>query len=221
MTYKLIQGQDPFELNPGLRAVKEYDILEPRQMFFVLLVCDTARDSPIKTLSGKARRESAAKIAGYHLEADGKRLDKNGRDTVAGKKVTVEAAIEKFKELHYNTVQHSIEALRKQIAEIQDFLESDKRTPLTNRAGEIIKNDKGEDVWITSEKSLKFALEAAPKLPDLHEALARLEAQNNTEDTKFSGTSYTAYDLEVDEDSNEEDLPAIERFHANATSNTE
>lgn len=215
MIYKLRQGHDVFEDNPGLMAVTEFSILESRQMFYVCLVCDPSRDNPVGTLAGRVRREQAARIAGFRMESDGKRLDKNGRDTVTGKRASVEVAIERFKELHYNQRQRSIDSTKKQITEIQDFLESDKRTPLVNRAGEIVKNDKGEDVWITNEKSLKFALEAAPQLPLLHDALDKLEAANRVDDTTFEGVAFSAADLTFDsEGGDEDDIPAIEKFHA-------
>lgn len=216
MIYKLRQGFDVFEDNPGLMLIKEFSILDSRQMMFVCLVCDFSRDNPIGTLTGRNRREQAARISGYKFEADGKRLDRNGRDTVLGNKPSVEAGIEEFKKIHYNQRQRSIESTKKQITEIQEFLEGDKRSPLINRAGEIVRNDKGEEVWVTNEKSLKFALEAAPQLPVLHEALEKLEAANRTEeDTKFEGQTFTASDLQFDsEDGGEDDVPAIEKFHA-------
>lgn len=215
MIYKLRQNEDIFELNDGLMAVKEFSILDSRQMFFVCLVCDPSRDNPVGTLSGRQRREQAARIAGYRLEADGKRLDKNGRNAVTGKIPSIEVAIDKFKELHYNQRQRSIDSTKKQISEIQDFLESDKRSPLVNRAGEIVKNDQGQDVWVTNEKSLKFALEAAPQLPLLHDALDKLEAANRVEDTTFEGVAFSSADLTFDsEGGDEDDIPAIEKFHA-------
>lgn len=193
MIYKLIAGKDPFELNEGLRAIKAYTRLSPREMFFVLLVADPSKDNPVKTLTGKQRRERAAIIAEFLLEPDGKRLDKNGRNTVDGKIEKVEQAIEEFKRNHYNEHQRNKEALKKQIGEIRDFLESDKQ------------ND---------PKMLKLAVELGVKLPDLESALDKLEAME-PENNRFEGTTYTSADIpeEYFEEGGDESLNAIELFH--------
>lgn len=198
-------------------AVKEFSILESRQMFFVCLCADPSRDNPVGTLSGRERREKAAAIAGYKFESDGKRLDKNGRMAVTGQIKSIEVAIEKFKELHYNERNRSIEALKKQIAEIRDFLEADKKIPLIHK-GKIVVNAAGEEVGVTDQKGLKLAVELGQQLPELEDALDKLVAANKIDDTKFEGTTYTAVDLEPDSYS-DEDIPAIERFHMNTQRN--
>ena len=216
--YKLRQGADVFELNDGLMAVEEFAKLESRQMFFVCLCADPSRDNPVGTLSGRERREQAARIAGYKMEADGRRLDKNGRLAVTGQIKSIETAIERFKELHYNERQRSIEALKKQISEIRDFLEADKKIPLIHK-GKIVVDASGEEVSITDQKALKLAVELGQQLPELEEALDKLVAANKTDDTKFEGTTYTAIDLDPTEHDGGEDIPAIELFHMNQQRN--
>jgi len=208
--YKLIAGSDPFEINPGLKAVEKYNKLTDRQMFFVLLVADPSKDNPLKTLSGRERRERAAILAGYPLEADGKRLDKNGRNLVAGKIESVEEAIEEFKKNTYNEREKSREALRKQIAEIREFLIQDKRLPITDKNG-IVKNDKGEEIWVTDQKGLKLAAELAKELPSLEKALNELESLDPI-DTKFEGTTYTSADI-PDEVAADQTLSLLDQFH--------
>lgn len=210
MIYKLISGQSPFDLNPGLLAVEQYKNLTDKQMFVVILVADPSKDNPIRTLSGRQRRERACTLAGYPLESDGKRLAKNAREIVEGKVKSIEDAIEEFKKNHYDIHAHNKEAFKKQMSEIREFLNQDKRYPLV-KDGLVIKNDKGEEVWVTDQKGLKLASDLAKDLPDLEEALNRLEALE-PEDNKFEGQTYTSLDLpdEVDGDSN---LSMIDLFH--------
>jgi len=214
MIYKLITGQDPFELNPGLRAVDKYSKLTDRQMFFVCLVCDPSKDNPVKTLSGKERRERAAILAGYKFESDGKRLDKNGREIVAGNIASVEAAIEEFKKNHYNEREKNKEALRKQIAEIRDFLSSDKKIPVTNNKG-IMLDKEGKEIWVVDQKALKLAAELGERLPNLEEALNKLEALDPQEN-KFEGTTYSAADITDEVVEGNEELSFIDLFHKSA-----
>jgi hypothetical protein len=213
--YKLVQGKDVFELNPGLMAVREFAMCESRQMFFVCLVEDPSRDNPVGTLTGRERREQAARIAGYLFEKDGKRLDKNGRMAVAGQAPTIERAIEKFRELHYNDRHVSREATKKQIQEIQAFLASDKRVLKVNKEGEPVLDIDGKQIWETDLKALAFALDHGPKLVELHDTLDKLEAElRRGDDTNFEGESFSAADLEPNEDM-PDDLPAIERYIQN------
>lgn len=211
MLYKINPSQDIFELNPGLMAVPTYSILTSKQMTYVCLLCDPSRDNPIRTLSGKSRKERACVLAGYPLESDGKRLAKNAREIVEGKIASIEAAIEEFEKNHYNEQIRNREALRKQITEIREFLEGDKRIPMVDR-GKIILNSKGEEMFITDQKALKLASELAVKLPELEAALELLEAKDPA--PKFEGISYSSADVDPEyfEDGGS-DLPAIEAFH--------
>lgn len=193
MIYKLIQGKDPFELNPGLRVIPEFDTLSPHQMFFVCLVADPSHDNPLRSLIGRPKRDQAAKIAGYKMESDGKRLDKNGRMAAMGQIKSIETAIEKFKELHHNPKQKSIDVIRKQIGEIRDFLESDKE-------GDV--------------KKLKAAMEFGVKLPDLETALEKLQDEV-IQDIKFEGQTFTGADLIPEEGMEDSNVPAIELWHMN------
>lgn len=209
MKYKIRQGQNIFDLNPGLHAVAEFDVLEPRQMFVVAIFADPSRDNPISTLAGKARREAAVKLAGYGYESDGKRLDKNARIVIYGQNKRIEAAIEKFKELHYNQRQHSIEALKTQIEEIREFLVSDKSKYIVDK-GQIVLDKEGTPLRELDPKLLKLAVELAKELPSLEEALEKLEIANKEEDTKFEGATFSSADVELEEFIEEDAPPLIE-----------
>lgn len=207
MIYKLGTNLNPFEANPELTLIPEFKTLKPREMMFVCLVCDPK--SPLRTLHGRARRDKAAQLAGYPME--GTRLDKNGRNVVTGKIADVEKAIEVFKEIHYDERQHSRDALKKQIVEIRDFLTEDKKIPVTYQ-DKITKDSKGEEVWVTDQKALKLASELGRQLPDLLDALERIESTMKVEES-FQGNTYTVDDLDTSEDEDgREDTPLIEQI---------
>lgn len=213
MLYKVRYGVDVFEDNPGLRASEKFGKLTDMQMKTVILICDPSKDNPVKTLTGIDRRIRACVLAGYKMEADGKRLAKNARDICYGKVPSIEEAIEEFKKNHYNEREKNKEALRKHIAEVREFLTSDKRIPLTTKNG-IVKNDEGEEVWIVDQKALKLASELGKELPSLEKALKELEDLDPQDNLKFEGATPTAADIpqEILEEG-EEDLPTIELFH--------
>lgn len=212
MLYKIRHSVNIFEDNPGLLAVEKYANLTDKQMKFVLIFSDPSRDNPVKTLSGRQRRERAAILAGYPLEADAKRLAKNARDLVYGNVKSVEEAIEEFKLNHYNERHHNREALKKQIREIREFLEGDKRVPLVIK-DKIALDSNGETIFVTDQKGLKLAMELGVKLPDLEKALEELESRE-PEDTKLEAAVITSSDVPDDYfDGGNTELPSIELFH--------
>jgi tRNA(Phe) wybutosine-synthesizing methylase Tyw3 len=113
--------------------------------------------------------------------------------------------------LHYNQIQHSKEALRKQINEVREFLESDKRVPLIEK-GKIVLDKEGKEIYVTDQKGLKLAVELGEKLPALEEALQRLE-DSSPEDTKFEGAFPTSHDLPDEEVESGDSLNSIEMWH--------
>jgi hypothetical protein len=212
MIYLVRHGHDVFQDNPGLLAVEQYARLTDKQMKFVLILCDPSKDNPVKTLSGRDRRERSAVLAGYPLESDGKRLAKNGRELVYGKIKNVEEAIEEFQRNNYNQIHHSKEALKKQIVEIREFLKDDKRIPLVHK-GKVVLDKEGKEVYVTDQKGLKLAVELGVKLPELEDALKKLE-EDNPEDTKFEGAFTTSHDIPEEQiEEVGESLNTIEIFH--------
>lgn len=127
MQYKLKHGEDPFESNPGLHAIAEFECLTPRQMFFVILVADSSFDNPLKTFPDRIKREKAAKICGWPQDTNGRELDRNGRDVVNGKIESVEKAIEKFRYLTFDEDKENLRAVEQQIAEARDFMQKIKK----------------------------------------------------------------------------------------------
>lgn len=213
MIYKLRQGKNVFELNDGLNVVPEFEKLEPRQMMFVCLVCDPSKDSPIRTLSGRHRREAAARLSGYKNEPGGNRLDKNARLAVTGKNKNIEDAITRFQELHYDERTAAMEALRKQIHEYREIIASDKTTVLKDRRGNPVLDESGEPQKTTDYKMLEFSMKVAVQIPNLIEALEKMEANQGTTDTDpdWVGEDLTPSDLEyLDNEETDDVVPMIE-----------
>jgi len=154
MQYKLKSGSDPFEINDGLRAIAEFADLTARQMFFVILVADPSYDNPLKTFPDKQKREKAAIICGWPQDTDGRTLDKGGRNMVAGKVESVEKAINKFRELHFDEDKENLRAVEQQIAEARDFMQEIKATKgdLKLKADLI---DKGLKIGTSIEKLME------------------------------------------------------------------
>jgi len=97
MMYKVKHGEDVFELNPELRAIEEFSRLTSRQMTYVILTTDYL--NPFRKLTAEDRKYHAALQAGYKLEKDGKRLDMNARNVIAGKDGKIEAAISYYSKI--------------------------------------------------------------------------------------------------------------------------
>jgi len=190
MLFRLKHGVDPFELNPGARAVKEFDELTPKQFMFVCLVADVDHDNPLHTLPEIDKRTKAAAIAGYGLE-DAKRPDKNARNMIGGKIASVETAITKYRELQFDPDKAQHQALRKQINEIRFFLESDKDA--------LAKKDPKQYLSM-----LTTAAKLAQELPSLMEAEKALDKMLKAKlPASIDVKTYTAADL-TDEDLGDE-----------------
>jgi hypothetical protein len=183
MYYKLVAGEDIFELNPGLRAVPKFKELTDMQMKYICLMLDPSHDNPVRTLIGKQRREKSAILAGYKMEPDNKRLNKSGRDVVDGNVKSINEGIEEFKKLHYDEKREIVESFSNQIAEIRDFLNSDKEG---------------------DPKAIKQGLELGNSLPELLESKKKAEEILNVTVTQKPelGETFTVADL-PDEDNQE------------------
>ena len=169
MLFKIVAGKDIFELNPELKLIPEFADLLPMQMTTVALFADY--ESPFRTKPERERREIAAKAGGYPLESDGKRLNKNAREFVDGKRVTLEAAIEKYREIQYDETRAILGAYDKQIQEILELMVMDKK-----------------DLF---EKDPKLAMDLAEKagklsklLPEIKESKKKIQELMNMKDNE-------------------------------------
>lgn len=196
MLFRITDDECVFDINPEIKAIPEFAKLDDpavnsvspdardRRMRFVILYAD--KKSPLRTLPDKQRREQAARIAGYHLE-EGKRLDKRGRDIVAGNYVTVEAAIKKYREIQFDEDEDILETKRTLIQKNKEYIRSINNEKDPNR------KDYGRD--------LKIANEIASKLPDLVKSLKELEEAMKANEPKTEIKGIEKYtNLEEEED---------------------
>lgn len=191
MRFRLKSGVDPFELNPGARAIKEFDDLTPMQFFFVCLVADVDLDNPLYSLPDKDRRVKATQIAGYGME--GTRPDKNARTLISGKVADVEAAILKHRELQPDDDKQALAAVEKQLYEARAFLEMDKQKA------------SGGDGKVHAkliQDSIKIAQEL-PKLLQVKQGLVKVIMAKDS--VQLGVQTYTAADITEQEASQMED----------------
>jgi hypothetical protein len=195
MLYKIVHDKEVFDLNPELLAIEGFARLTDRQFRYVALYAD--RLSPLKTLPDKERRERAAKIAGYKLEPDGKRLAKDGREVISGKVESIEKAIALYRELQFDENQDTLDTVNAQIQEIKNYLKSDKSTA----------KDHG--------KALEIAAKLSERLPGLVETKQKLETLLQiTTVYKPEVITGTSMDLENEEGSiDSEELSTIDQYH--------
>lgn len=119
MLFKIVHGEDVFVTNPGLKALEAFKDMTDRQMKYVILATDYK--SPFRKLPLDERKYNAAVEAGYRLEKDGKRLDMNGRNLVAGKVMAVEGAIKRYKDLQKDEDYETLLSVGTLIAQIREL----------------------------------------------------------------------------------------------------
>lgn len=173
MQFKIKDGVDIFELNPWLQAFPEFTKLEGFQMKTVALYADY--DSPLRTKPDKERRELAAKIGGYGMEADNKRLNKNGRSFVAGETKSLEEAIAKYREIQYDETQDIFDAYNQQIQEIIQLMKTAKMKESES------KNVNLDDLKLAMELAEK-ATKLSVKLPEIKKAKKEIQDLMNVKD---------------------------------------
>lgn len=196
--------KDFFDENPGARAIKEFNDCTSRQMFFVCLVADRDPDSPLRSLPEVKRRTKAAEVAGWPLE-DGKRLDKNGRNLVAGKVESVEAAIIAYRNMQYDELKDMFDAVDTQVQEAIKVMRSDKEELCT-----IVKETRSKSNGdVTKETSfdgktyiqmVRDAMKLGTGLPELKETRDKLAAMLPKTNTVLGDlVTYTSNDFTPEE----------------------
>lgn len=119
MLFKVINGKNPFDLNPELLAIEEFASLTPRQMAYVILATDYK--SPFRKLSPPDKKFRAAVEVGYPLDKDGKRLASQGRTVLQGKNAAVEKAVKKYKVIQKDEDWETILGLSKLIGDVREY----------------------------------------------------------------------------------------------------
>lgn len=184
MLFKLKQGEDIKELNPGINAIPEFAVITSQQMTAVALIADY--DSPLRKLTPRAKRERAALLAGYPMESDGKRLDKNGRNIVLGKVESIEKAIAAYEKLEPDEDKESIRGYDNMIQKINDLMNSEKPDDLDQ------------------------AVKLSKQLPEIKEARKAIQEKINSRDYKPEIETFTSSDLD-DVEEGDEELSTIDR----------
>lgn len=203
-----IDGREFFDLNPGAEAIEEFNRCTSRQMFFVCLVADRDQDSPLRTLPELERRTKAAEIAGWPLE-DGKRLDKNGRNLVAGKVESVETAIAKYRELQYDENEDMLQAVNAQIQEAIYMMKANKEELCTVVSKKTYKSKDGSPSTVEETKRvdgkmlvqmIKDSMKLGAELAELKQTREKLIAMIPKTNTVMSDlTTYTSNDFKPEE----------------------
>jgi len=204
MLYKLVASEDPFDLNPGIRAIEAYNKLTGQQFFFVSLVSDSDWDNPVRTLPEKTKREKAAKIAGYGME--GKRPDKNARNMINGKIESVERAILEYRSLQYDEDKVNLDLINTQIERTQTLIRDyDSK----------LKDENIDARFDYANKAIKLTLELTKLIEKKKELITLIQKK---EPVKVAVSTYTAADLtpqEGDEpDEDEEGMSTIDKVMA-------
>lgn len=202
MLYKLIEGQDCFDLNPGIRAVETYNKITSQQFFFVSLVADSDWDNPVRTLPERTKREKAAKIAGYGME--GNRPDKNARNLINGKVDSVEKAIVTYRDLQYDEDKINLEIINTQVERTQALIRDyDKK----------LDDDKIDERFDYATKAIKLSLELAKLIKEKKELVALLQKKDPI---RVAVSTFTAADVTPSEneepDDSDEPLSTIDKF---------
>jgi hypothetical protein len=175
MLFKIKDGVDIFELNPELKFFPEFAKLSSMQMTTVALYADY--DGPLRTKPEKDRRELAAKLGGYAMESDNKRLAVNGRNFVSGETKSMEEAINKHREIQHDETKVMIYAYDQQIHETIQLMTMDKM--------EAAKNDH-KLAFELAEKAAKLSV----KLPEIKKAKKEIQDLMNLKDNSPELTNY-------------------------------
>jgi hypothetical protein len=189
MLFKIKHDKDIFELNPELRAIPEFDKLEPRQMQVVALVADY--NSPLKSLPEKERRTKACELSGYKFESIG-RLARDGRAVVYGERHTIEAAIKRYREIQYDERRATLEAIDAQINEAIEIMKMDK-SKIVKRTTK--KGDNVIEEYYTPIELAEKAMKLGKGLAELKETKEVLLSQLDKTESVTDIITYTSADI--------------------------
>lgn len=210
MLFKLHYEKSPFDLNDGLKAIREFAALTDRQFTAVALYTDY--DSPIRKLPDLQRKEQAAIIAGYPLE--GKRVDKNGRNFVDGKVGSMEKAIKKYKEIQYDRDRETLAGMDRQIHEIMEIVKEDKIKAATKVS---VSKDGNRTESVDHElryKLVEAATKMAKTLPDLYKSRKEMIDLMGEKENIPDLPTFTSSDIFIDNDEEEtdENLSTVDQY---------
>ncbi len=189
MLFKVKASSNTFELNPGLKAISEFERLTERQMTYVILSADYK--SPFRKLTPDARKQQAALAAGYEMEADGKRLKTTGRNLVNGQTGTVEAAIKRYRDLQYDEDYETLISLNALLTQIREL------------------NMKPDKTAVELDKAVTLNVGKLDKLLETKRKVEELLDMREDEPAEL-----TTATNQVPQTTQEENLPLLSQFNA-------
>lgn len=208
MLFKLHHDKSPFELNPGLKAMKEFAYLSDRQFTAIALFTDY--ESPLRKLPELKRKEQAAIIAGWPME--GKRLDKNGRNFVDGKVPSVEIAIRKYREIQFDKDKETLAGIDRQIHEIMEIVKEDK----IKAATKVIVSKEGNRTELVDQELRYKLVDAATKmaktLPELYKSRKEMLDLIGQKENPPEIPTFTSSDVDAEDDVTDENLSTVDQY---------
>lgn len=148
MLFKVVHGKKMKDVNPELHAIEQFSKLTDRQMVYVALVADYG--SPYRQLQIEERKRQAALQAGYRMETDNSRPDKNMRSLLSGKTPHVKAALDAYSEMQYDEDREAIKSISAQIEQFNalsrkgdiEVAELEKLMKMSNLMPTLVENKK-------------------------------------------------------------------------------
>lgn len=126
MIFRVDNGKDFFEINPGALAFEWMSKCSSREAKWITLVYDYK--SPLRNIPVEQRKYTAAKIAGFLSEGGTDRLDKNARNVITGKIEKVNNAIKEFIDTQYDEEQEMLAAYTEEISQALEMLKKKNKT---------------------------------------------------------------------------------------------
>lgn len=168
-----------FEENPGLNSVPDFVGKSERMLRYVFLVYDY--ESPYRKMPIEYRKHKCVILAGYKLEPDGTRLDKNARDIVGGTNPTIAQLIRVFMELQGNPEKEVLAAYDAQIHEWKELMS--KKNKSDKERDHVFKVMKELPVFMEKRKQLiELMGESAKDLPEEASRVMSTLDEVNSED---------------------------------------
>lgn len=138
MIFKADKNKDFFEQNPEAKALEFLSACSSREAKWICLTYDY--HTPLRNIPLEQRKDVAAKMAGFLIERETGRLDKNARNVITGKIEKVNLAMKEFMEIQYDEEQDMLLAYKEQISQAIELMK---------------KKNKNEKEWSLSDKVVK------------------------------------------------------------------
>lgn len=179
MIFKTDKDKNFFEMNPEALSLEFMPKCSSREAKWICLTYDYT--TPLRNIPIEDRKEAAAKLAGFIMEHDTGRPDKNARNTISGKVEKVVEATKEFMTLQHDEEQELLKAYTEQLSQSIDMM---------------MKKDKSEKEWGICDKINK-------NIPNLLAAKKELEVKLGMREEKesdYDNEPLSALDIYHEED---------------------